>query len=138
MDDTIIHRILVVDDNADIRWILSDLLTVHGFHCEQAHDGITALSTVVHARFHVILTDYQMPNMDGMELLHNLTALPNTASIPVIMITAFGDETLEVEARRAGACAVLRKPIDSRELLTVITQAIEHTQPPFSNPCQCG
>ncbi|WP_447970922.1 response regulator [Nitrospira sp. M1] len=131
------HRILIIDDNADIRWILSDLLTSHGFYCEQAHDAMTALSILDHSHFDVILTDYQMPNMNGLELLQKLAVLPHTSSIPVIMITAFGKETLEAEARQAGACAVLQKPIDSLELLTVVTRTIEKTRPPHSDPCQC-
>ncbi|GJL49073.1 response regulator [Candidatus Nitrospira salsa] len=131
------HRILIIDDNADIRWILSDLLESHGFRCEKAQNAITALSMVQNSDFDLILTDYQMPKMNGLELLQQLSASSRTSSIPVIMITAFGSETLESDAQQAGACAVLRKPIDSRELLTTVTQTIEKTLPPHSSPCQC-
>ncbi|GJL64454.1 MAG: hypothetical protein NPIRA04_31080 [Nitrospirales bacterium] len=130
------HRILIVDDNADIRWILSDLLESHGFRCQKAQNAITALSMIQNSEFDVILTDYQMPKMNGLELLQQLSASTKTSSIPVIMLTAFGSDELEIEARQAGACAVLRKPIDSRELLTTITQTIEKTGPPYSSPCQ--
>ncbi|GJL66321.1 MAG: Fis family transcriptional regulator [Nitrospirales bacterium] len=129
-------RILIIDDNADIRWILSDLLESHGFHCQQAQNAMAALTMVEHTDFDVILTDYQMPNMNGLELLQQLAVSQLTSSTPVIMITAFCSETLETEARQAGAWAVLQKPINTRELLTTVTQAIENTRP-HSDPCPC-
>jgi len=129
-------RILIIDDNTDIRWILSDLLESRGFHCQQASNAMTGLTMMKHTEFDIILTDFQMPKMNGLELLHQLAASSITSSIPVIMITAFGSETLESEARQAGACAVLRKPIDSLELLTTVTQTIEKTRPSHSDRCQ--
>jgi two-component system chemotaxis response regulator CheY len=82
-----IRRVLLVDDDADIRHILDLLLTHAGFDVVEAVDGEEALSRAMEARPHAVVADVQMPNMDGIELVHRLRALPDMQRTPVLLFT---------------------------------------------------
>ena len=131
------HHILIIDDNADIRLMLSDLLESQGYICEQAPDAITALTMIQERDYELILTDYQMPQMNGIEFLERLSTLPQTLRTPVVMITATTNDELASEARQAGACAVLKKPVNFHELLSTIARTIKRTQFRNPDPCHC-
>ncbi|MGB0911250.1 MAG: response regulator [Nitrospirales bacterium] len=131
------HHILIIDDSADIRWMLSDLLESKGYHCEQASNAIDALSTIQNREFDLILTDYQMPKMDGIEFLQNLATMPRASATPVIMITATSSDALTNTALTAGACAVLTKPVHFDKLLFTITQNISQSESQSSDTCYC-
>ena len=131
------HRILIIDDSADIRWMLSDLLESQGYQCEKAPNAITALTMVQKGGFDLILTDYQMPRMNGIELLRSLTTMPEASIIPKVMITATASDELAAEARQAGACAVLKKPVNFDELLLTVERMIKRAGSRKSDPCHC-
>ena len=131
------HHILIIDDSADIRWMLSDLLESKGYHCEQAPNAIDALTMIKNSEFDLILTDYQMPKMNGIEFLQNLTTVPGASAIPVIMITATSSDELTITAHKAGACAVLTKPVHLETLLFTVSQRISQSTSQNSDTCYC-
>ena len=109
-------RILVVDDEAPIRLLLTDLLEEKGYTVLTAADGAAAIDCAIAQQPDLILLDICMPDMEGMEVCAKLRKNPITRTIPVIFLTAFNsDERLE-QAIDMGANDFLGKPINSVEL----------------------
>ena len=97
------NAILVVDDNADLCRTLSRLLHHMGFETECAYSGADALSHVSKNKPALILLDYMMPNMSGLEVLAKVKADAQTAEIPVVMLTAVSDAATAAKAKSTGA-----------------------------------
>ncbi|MCA9472652.1 MAG: response regulator [Nitrospirales bacterium] len=118
-------KILIVDDNQNVRFFLSEFFKLHGFFCVSLCDGSQAITRIKQETFDLVLTDLHMPIMNGFELI---TALKKTqgecAKIPVIIMTADGSSSVRNHARQAGAVGILHKPFDTRELLTMISVAL--------------
>jgi PAS domain S-box-containing protein len=111
------ERILVVDDNPDMRNYVVDLLREF-WHVDAATDGEAALELVKIAAPDLVLSDVMMPRMDGFGLLRALRASPATRGIPVILLSARAGEESLVEGLETGADDYLVKPFSARELLT--------------------
>jgi signal transduction histidine kinase len=109
-------RILVADDNADMREYLERLLSPR-FVVQTVADGVAALAAARANPPGLILSDVMMPRLDGFGLLATLRSSPDTASIPVILLSARAGEESQVEGRRAGADDYLVKPFSAKELL---------------------
>ena len=119
-------RILIVDDDRDIRELLGELLTDEGFEIEAAWNGAEALKRLrAGFRPHVIILDLMMPVMDGVELIRRLRENSLTAEIPVVAITADATSQAEARAREAGAADFITKPIDLPALLERL-RAFQH------------
>jgi len=116
-------RILVVDDEANARSALAELLREEGYTVETAADGFKALPKLDEFSPDVIVTDLKMPGLDGLGLMRK--ALEQEPERAVIMMTAFGAVDTAVAAMRAGAADYLTKPINFDELLLVVERAIE-------------
>jgi two-component system response regulator HydG len=116
-------RILIVDDEENVRAGLEKLLRQSGYTVEVAATGSAALEAAAERPPDVVLTDLRMPEMDGMELSAQLRALDG--ELPVIMITGAGDVSSAVAAMRAGAADYLLKPVDYDALLVSIERARE-------------
>jgi sigma-B regulation protein RsbU (phosphoserine phosphatase) len=111
-------QILVVDDDAVSRKILAQLLTAAGYQCSQVEDGAKALE-IIHARPpSLLLLDFDMPGLNGAELLRRLRSDndPAVAQIPAIMLTGHGSEASEVLCLQAGADDFVTKPINAAVL----------------------
>ena len=119
------RQVLIVDDNEDIRTALIDSLTQRGYHCVAAKDGASALQLLNTDLFHLVITDYQMPAMDGLQLLEALKERPTHDRQPVILMTADMSETLRRQALKLGAYAVIAKPFAPQELAALSARAIE-------------
>ena len=117
-------RILVVDDEANARTALAELLRDEDYDVETAADAFKALGKYAEHAPHVVVTDLKMPGMDGTELVKRLRALPDPAA--VIVVTAFGAVQSAVEAMHAGAAEYLTKPLHFEELLLVIERVLAH------------
>ena len=115
-------RILVVDDEATARSGLGKLLEQEGYVVDLAADGVEALASVSDKPPALIISDLKMPNMDGMELLKQLTE--RGIAIPTVVATAFGEVSTAVAAMRAGAEDYLTKPIDFDALLLVVERTL--------------
>jgi two-component system chemotaxis response regulator CheY len=111
--------ILVVDDSAAIRKILTRVLRQTGMAIQTIHeagDGQDALAVMAQHRIDLVLSDINMPKMDGLQLLASLKASPQWHSIPVVMITTEGGETKVAEAVRLGAAGYVRKPFTADQI----------------------
>lgn len=114
------RQILIVDDVPTNRIILKVKLTAACYDVVLAGSGAEALSIARRTPPDLVLLDYAMPMMDGIEVCRALKADPATARVPVIMFTASNDETVKIESLRAGADDFLLKPIDDKLLLARI------------------
>jgi two-component system NtrC family response regulator len=118
------HSILIVDDEPNYLVILSELLRDEGFEVFTAPNGSKGLELVREVDLDMVITDMQMPNMDGLEFLAAIKKI--NADLPVIMITAFAQVEKAVAAMQAGAFNYLAKPFSNDELIVTINKAIQH------------
>ena len=126
-------RILIVDDEPDIRLILRSILESYGYQCDEANNGVEALERIKASDYSVVLLDYSMPLMNGLKLLEKVGQASWIVRPHMIMITANSDELLRKQALNAGAAAVLAKPFDLEQVLFAIARTIQNGQP--SLPC---
>lgn len=113
-------RILVVDDDPDIRQMLLDRMTSYGYVVETAVNGREALDALRHGGFDGMLLDIRMPEVDGLEVLRLLQASHST--MPVVLITASTSRARATQAIAEGARAYLLKPFNSAKLKDVLDQ----------------
>ncbi len=116
-------RILVVDDESGFRELCVDLLADSGYHVEAATDGQEALERLEHVSFQLVLTDINMPHMDGMSLLK--IAKSRFPMVEVVLMTAFGGLQSALEALRLGAYDYITKPFTRDALLAIVTRCLE-------------
>ncbi|MCX5723440.1 MAG: response regulator [Nitrospirae bacterium] len=115
-------RILVVDDDANIRLLLSELLTYEGYNVFEAGDGLDAVHELEQRHFDLVISDYRMPRCDGMQLLARCRSLwPKTA----VMILSGEDSGWPELAIGGGAQAWVRKPWERANLINEVRRAIE-------------
>ncbi len=117
-------RILVVDDDDSLRWVLQTQLEQMGYSVTTAANGVEALEAMDKELPALVLTDMKMPVMSGMELLEQIRR--GYSEVPVVMITAFGTIQSAVQAMRAGAYDYLTKPIDYDELGIAVSRVLDH------------
>ena len=116
-------RILVVDDEAAARSALAELLRAEGYEVETAGDAFKALGRLGEFTPELVLSDLNMPGMDGVELLRKLKEY--SVELPVVLMTAFGGVETAVTAMRDGATDYLTKPLNTDELLIVLARCLE-------------
>ena len=118
-------RVLIVDDEKNMRWVLGQSLSGDGFEVSEAADGKAALAAVTAQEPDIMVLDHRMPEMDGMEVLRTLRS--KGSAFPIIMLTAHGNVALAVEAMKAGASEYLTKPFDLEELKLAIDKALKYS-----------
>jgi two-component system, chemotaxis family, chemotaxis protein CheY len=116
--------VLIVDDSAAIRKILQRVLRqtempIGNIH--EAGDGVEALAMLEQQQVGLILSDINMPNMDGLEMLGKIKAMPAYQSVPVIMITTEGNQNKVMEAVSLGASGYVRKPFTTEQIKEKLT-----------------
>ncbi|NBU59266.1 MAG: chemotaxis protein CheY [Betaproteobacteria bacterium] len=110
-------KFLVVDDFATMRRIVRNLLKELGFsNADEAEDGVVALQKLRASRFDFVVTDWNMPNMTGIELLRNIRADASLKHLPVLMVTAEARKENIIEAAQAGASGYVVKPFTAATL----------------------
>ena len=119
--------ILIVDDNADTRLVLSARLKTHQYHTVFAADALQAMSVALRERPDVILLDLGLPGGNGLLVLERFKANIALGDIPVIIVTAEDPLVAEARALEAGAVAFLQKPVEHDKLLAAVQQAVETT-----------
>lgn len=117
------NKILIVDDELNMRLVLAAMLKKEGYEVASASDGREALQILKSGKIAAVVTDLKMPNIDGMELLNCISE--QHPEVPVIMITAHGTVATAVEALKKGALDYITKPFDLDELKNVISKAIK-------------
>lgn len=116
------YRILVVEDDSEMRSLLTDELSDEGYAVTQATDGADASLRVEREAFDLIITDMKMPKMGGLEFLSVVEK--SRPGMPVIMITAFGDWPSYVEAYDKGAVDYISKPFKMLDLKNAVKKAL--------------
>ena len=109
--------VLVVDDNEDNVQIMSRILLSRGFEVRTARDGKAALRSIEQELPDVVLLDIMMPDMDGIEVLDRIRANPQSASLPVILVTGKGQDDDVLAGYKYGADYYITKPFTARQLL---------------------
>jgi len=117
-------RILVVDDEPLNRELLRDLLVARGHEVVEAEDGVNAITKAGSVDCDAILLDVMMPRMDGLEACRQLKANPETAHIPVLMVTALVEREQRLQGIAAGANDYLTKPIDRQDVILRVHNAV--------------
>jgi len=117
-------RILVVDDSAVIRQVEETVLVKAGYEVASANGGKEALGKMEAAAFNLILTDLNMPDIDGVALIKQIRASTKHRLIPVVMITTESKDTKKQEGKSAGATAWMVKPFTPEQLLSVVKRII--------------
>jgi two-component system response regulator AtoC len=115
--------ILIIDDDLMILLILKQTLSKAGYIVITASSGEEGINTLANSNVDLVLTDYMMPGMSGIEVLN--TIKKNKPFVPVIMLTAHGDVPLTIKAIQLGAADFIEKPIQSKELVEVIKRTLD-------------
>ncbi len=115
-------KILVVEDDEEMRALLEDFFLEEGFETDSVNDGSEAFRKLAHESFTLVLTDVRMPGLTGLDILPGIKKLQ--PEIPVIVITAFGSEDIRKRAFERGATAYLEKPVHFFKLREIIHEAL--------------
>ncbi len=129
-------RILVVDDDADMRALLADVLNDEGYVVELVPNGAEALIRLRTESFAAIVLDKNMPGLSGLDLLPGLRTI--CPEMPVILITAFGDVSTYMDAMDKGAFEFIFKPFRMEELLRTLQRALPPGKQALSSPSSSG
>ncbi len=116
--------ILAIDDSASIRQMVAFTLKSSGYEVVDAVDGMDGLDKAKAASFNLILTDQNMPRMDGLTLIKNLRALPQYKTVPILMLTTESSDAMKQQGRAAGATGWLVKPFDPQKLIEVVKKVV--------------
>jgi CheY-like chemotaxis protein len=117
-------RILVIDDDPDIGYLVQLTLEVQGYEVVVKEDGLRGLAAAQHQRPDAIVLDLMMPVMDGYEVLRQLRSDYRTSDVPVVVLTAVALKEAAEQVQRAGASACLTKPFVPEELSAALSTAI--------------
>jgi two-component system, chemotaxis family, chemotaxis protein CheY len=116
--------ILVVDDSQSIRQVVALALKSAGYDVIEGTDGRDALDKLDGRKVHLIVSDVNMPNMDGISLVKAVKAHSNYKFTPIIMLTTESDEARKQEGRAAGAKAWLLKPFNPEQMLAAVGKLV--------------
>lgn len=116
--------ILAIDDSASIRQMVGFTLKSSGYEVVEAVDGMDGLEKAKGKTFNLILTDQNMPRMDGLTLIKNLRGLPQYRSTPILMLTTESSDAMKAQGKAAGATGWLVKPFDPQKLVEVVKKVI--------------
>lgn len=116
--------VLTVDDSASIRQMVSFTLKSAGYEVTEAVDGQDGLDKAKAKAYNLILSDQNMPRMDGITLIKNLRTLPQYKATPILMLTTESGDAMKTAGKAAGATGWLVKPFDPQKLIEVVKKVI--------------
>ncbi|HOV90666.1 MAG TPA: response regulator [Syntrophorhabdaceae bacterium] len=116
--------IMTVDDSASIRQMVSFTLKKEGYDTVEAVDGVDAINKLKTKPVHMIITDLNMPNLDGIGLIKEVRADPVYRFIPIIMLTTESQESKKIEGKKAGATGWIIKPFKPEQLIAVVKKVL--------------
>jgi two-component system, chemotaxis family, chemotaxis protein CheY len=117
-------NILIVDDSESIRELVSLTLESSGYTVDKGVDGVDALTQLDGREINLIITDLNMPNMDGIQFIREVRAKQNYANIPILLLTTESQQAKKEEAKAAGATGWIVKPFVQEKLLEVVKKVI--------------
>ena len=121
------QTILIIDDEANLRKTLAEILSGKGYEILEAADGAEAIDLLANCAPDLVFTDWRMPKAGGEEVLRHIRNEKRLATIPVIVITAFGSSHNAIEAVRLGAYDFVMKPFDLEEISLTVERALAHS-----------
>jgi two-component system chemotaxis response regulator CheY len=116
--------IMIVDDSASLRQVVGMALRGAGYDVIEAQDGKDALSKLTGQKIHLIVSDVNMPNMDGITLVTEIKKLANYKFTPIIMLTTEGADEKKKAGQAAGAKAWIVKPFQPQQMLDAVSKLI--------------
>jgi len=119
------RRILSVDDSTSIRQMVSFTLGKAGYEVVEAVDGKDGLDKAGAGKFDLIITDLNMPSMDGIQMMTAVRKLPGYAFTPILMLTTESQAEKKAAGRQAGATGWIVKPFNADQLITVIQKLVK-------------
>lgn len=117
-------NILTVDDSASIRMTTKIALTNAGYSITEAVDGADGLAKAKSGSYDLIVTDLNMPNMNGLEMIEALRQSPAHTGIPIIFLTTESDADMKTRAKAAGATGWVTKPFDPENLVKIVRKVL--------------
>jgi phosphate regulon transcriptional regulator PhoB len=123
-----LKRIIVIDDEADIRELVTYNLKKEGFSVDTSPDGETGLSKIRKHLYDLVILDLMLPGIQGLELCKILRNDPKTSNIPIIMLTAKGEEVDKILGLEMGADDYITKPFSPRELIARVKAVLRRTK----------
>lgn len=118
-------KILTADDSASMRQMVTFTLKGAGYDVVESVDGKDALSKLTDADIGMIITDLNMPNMDGIELIRSVRAMPAFKFIPIILLTTESQDAKKKEGKEAGATGWIVKPFKPEQLVGVVKKVFK-------------
>ena len=116
--------ILSVDDSASVRQMVKLTLTGAGYQVVQANDGSEGLTKARESQVDMVMTDLNMPVMNGLALIRELRKLPSYKGVPILFLTTESDAQLKAEAKAAGATGWITKPFQQDQLIAVVKKVL--------------
>jgi two-component system response regulator CpxR len=120
------NKILIIDDDEELCELVAEYLTVEGFETKAVHDGETGLKTALSGDYDMAVLDVMLPKMNGFDVLRNLR---QSSRLPVLMLTARGDDMERIVGLEIGADDYLAKPFNPRELVARLRAILRRTEP---------
>ncbi|TDO96343.1 response regulator [Marinomonas balearica] len=117
-------NLLVVDDSPSVRQMVEATLRGGGYQVKTAKDGREALDFCRTTKFDFVLTDQNMPNMDGLTLIRSLRAMSAYTRVPLIVLTTEASDAMKAKGKAAGATGWMVKPFDPQKLLEVVAKVV--------------
>ncbi|MBZ5629178.1 MAG: response regulator transcription factor [Acidobacteriia bacterium] len=127
------ERVLIVDDDVELCELVAEYLTPEGFEAEAVHNGEGGLKRALSGEHAIVVLDVMLPGMNGLDVLRRLRA---ESRVPVLILTARGDDVDRIVGLEIGADDYLPKPFNPRELMARIRAILRRTQPPASPPLE--
>lgn len=116
--------ILVVDDTRSMRKMVAAVLQGAGYEVSEAGDGVEALELAQSRSFDLVVTDHNMPRMDGVTLVQSLRQLPSYDGVALIVLSTEVDPALKQKGREAGATGWMAKPFDPQRMLDIVAKFV--------------
>ncbi|MEN5364520.1 response regulator [Brevundimonas intermedia] len=116
--------ILTVDDSPSIRVALKIALTNAGYSVAEAGNGVEGIEKAKASAFDLIITDLNMPVMDGLTMIEEMRRMPDQMGVPIVFLTTESDEGMKARAKAAGATGWLTKPFDPDQLVRIAKKVL--------------
>lgn len=117
--------VLTVDDSPSIRQVVKIVLGGAGYTVIEAADGAEGLAKAKATPVAMVITDLNMPVMNGLDLIRNLRKVPSITGVPIVFLTTESNEAVKQEAKAAGATGWITKPFKPEQLLAVVTKLVK-------------